>query len=131
MGSFSQPEYVDATFYVVVRPTWSRYQRDDRDRPVLEAAKLERATQGRPGSLRGDAVVTRLTLRIDAAALLPLQPQAIVHVRADDVEVIEVTADQPAEGCPSCDAGPEAILNRPESDTWECQACGAEGGGHR
>jgi hypothetical protein len=92
-----QPDHVDATFYAVIQPSWSRYLRDDRGRPVLEGARVDRITQGRPGQVRGDSVVTRLTLRVDASALLPLQPQAVVHIHADDVEVIEVTADAPEE----------------------------------
>lgn len=90
-----QPEHVDATFYAVITPTWSRYSRDDKNRPLLDGASVERITKKRPGNVRGDSVVTRLTLRVDSAALLPLQPQAIVHIHADDVEVIEVTADSP------------------------------------
>lgn len=90
-----QPEYVDATVYAVVVPKWSRYWKDDRGRPLLEGASVDRVTKQRPGQVRGDAVVTRLTLRVDAAALLPLQPQAVVHIHADDVEVIEVTAEDP------------------------------------
>lgn len=90
-----QPDHVDATFYAVVIPSWSHHRRDDRGRPVLEGASVERITKNRPGAVRGDAVVTRLTLRVEATALLPLQPQAVVHIRADDVEVIQVTADTP------------------------------------
>jgi hypothetical protein len=90
-----QPDHVDATFYAVITPAWSRWNKDDRGRPLLEGASVDRITKNRPGQVRGDAVVTRLTLRIDATALLPLQPQAVVHIHADDVEVIEVIADAP------------------------------------
>lgn len=93
--TWKQPPHVDATFYAVVRPEWHRYLKDDKGRPILDGAKVERITQARPKQVAGDAVVTRLTLRVDAAALLPLQPQAIVHITADDVEVIQVTADAP------------------------------------
>jgi hypothetical protein len=92
-----QPDHVDATFYAIIAPSWSRHRTDDRGRPLLEGASVERITKNRPGAIRGDAVVTRLTLRVDATALLPLQPQAVVHIHADDVEVIEVIADAPAE----------------------------------
>lgn len=44
--------------------------------------------------------MTRLTLRIDSAALLPLQPEAVIHIHAGDVELIEVTADAPTEETP-------------------------------
>jgi hypothetical protein len=96
--TWNQPKYVDATFYAVVRPEWHRYLKDDKNRPVLDGAKVERITQKRPDKVAGDAVVTRLTLRVDATALLPLQPQAIVHITADDIEVITVTADSPEDG---------------------------------
>ncbi|MCR1785336.1 hypothetical protein KVF89_22540 [Nocardioides carbamazepini] len=94
----TQPDHVDATFYAIITPSWSRHRRDDRGRPLLEGASVDRITKGRPSTVRGDAVVTRLTLRIDSTALLPLQPQAVVHIHADDVQVIEVTADEPTEG---------------------------------
>lgn len=94
----TQPKHVDATFYAVIVPKWSGYWKDDDGRPILEGASVDRITQKRPGSVRGDAVVTRLTLRVDAAALLPLQPQAIVHIHADDVDVIQVTANNPEDG---------------------------------
>lgn len=92
-----QPAHVDATFYAVIVPKWSPCWKDDRGLPVLEGASVDKITKQRPGQVRGDAVVTRLTLRVDASALLPLQPQAVVHIHADDVEVIEVTAEDPTE----------------------------------
>lgn len=91
-----QPQHVDATFYAVVTPEWARYSRDAAGRPVLEGAKVERITQNRPQSVRGGAVITRLTLRLDSAALLPLQPQAVIHITAGQVEVIEVAAEDPS-----------------------------------
>lgn len=94
----SQPKTVDATFYAVVVPEWSRYMKDSDGRQILEGAKVERITQGRPGSVRGGGVVTRLTLRLDSAALLPLQPQAIIHISAGQVEVVEVAAEDPRDG---------------------------------
>lgn len=92
-----QPKHVDATFYAVVEPQWGRYswEKDDQGRPILVSAKVDRITQTRPKTIKGDAILTRLTLRIDSAALLPLQPQAVIHIHADDVEVIEVVAEQP------------------------------------
>lgn len=90
-----QPDHVDATVYAVIKPKWSGYWKDDRGRPILESASIDRITKNRPDAVRGGAIVTRLTLRIDAAALLPLQPQAVVHIHAGDVDVIEVTAEDP------------------------------------
>lgn len=92
-----QPEFVEATFYAVIQPEWDRYWKDDRDRPLLKGARLERTLQNRPAKVAGDAVVTRLTLRVDASALLPLQPQAVIHITTDDVEIIHVVADHPDE----------------------------------
>lgn len=93
--SVKQPASVDATFYAVVEPKWSQWQKDAQDRPVLTGAAVTKITQGRPGKIAGSAVLTRLTLRVDSAALLPLQPEAIIHIRPGDVEVIEVTAAAP------------------------------------
>lgn len=86
----SQPKFVDATFYAVVVPEWDRHWKDDSGRPRLNGAKVDRITQKRPERISGGAVVTRLTLRIDATALLPLQPQAVIHISPGQVEVIEV-----------------------------------------
>jgi hypothetical protein len=90
-----QPKSVDATFYAVVTPEWSRWGKDDNGRPILDGAKVERITQNRPTTVKGGAVVTRLTLRIDATALLPLQPQAVIHITPGQVEVIDVVAEDP------------------------------------
>jgi hypothetical protein len=92
-----QPKFVDATFFAVVVPVWAPAWRgkDANGRPILEGAKVEKITQTRPSVVRGGGVVTRLTLRLDSAALLPLQPQAVIHITPGQVEVIEVLADDP------------------------------------
>lgn len=95
-----QPATVDATFYAVVVPEWTS-GRDAQGRPILRGAKVERITQGRPGFVRGGGVVTRLTLRLDSAALLPLQPQAVIHIAAGQVEVIEAEATDPRDEVPA------------------------------
>jgi hypothetical protein len=92
-----QPTYVDATFYAVIVPQWSKWYEDGKGRPILQGAKVDRITQTRPGSVKGGGVVTRLTLRLDAEALLPLEPQAIIRISPGEVDVIEVTADAPSE----------------------------------
>lgn len=91
----NQPSYVDATFYAVITPQWSKWYEDGQGRAILEGAKVDRITQTRPTTVRGGGVSTRLTLRVDAAALLPLEPQAIIRISAGEVEVIEVTAHAP------------------------------------
>ena len=93
-----QPQHADAAVYAVVVPVWSSYHRDAQGRPLLEGAKVERMTQKRPtGRLPSGGIVTRLVLRVDAAALLPLQPEAVIHVRAGEVDLIEVEAIDPRE----------------------------------
>lgn len=94
----TQPDHVDAAVYAVVVPVWSRHHRDAQDRPILEGAKVDRITQQRPaGRIPSGGIVTRLILRLDAAALLPLQPEAVIHVRAGEVDLIEVEAVDPRE----------------------------------
>jgi hypothetical protein len=90
-----QPDYVDATFYAVIVPEWSHYT--ENGRRLLRGAQVDRINQKRPEVVRGGGVVTRLTLRLDAQALLPLEPQAIIHISPGQVDVIEVTADAPSE----------------------------------
>lgn len=95
----SQPTTVDAAFYAVIKPNWHPYLTDSAGRPVLEGATVERITKNVPQTVRGEAFVTRLTLRIDADALLPLQPQAVVHISADQgAMVIETSAEAPEAG---------------------------------
>ena len=91
-----QPTYVDATFYAVITPKWG-YGVDERGRTILRGATVDRITQKRPGVIKGGGVVTRLTLRLDAEALLPLEPQAIIRISPGEVDVIEVVADAPSE----------------------------------
>lgn len=93
----NQPPYVDATFYAVITPQWSKWYEDERGRTILEGAKVDRITQTRPTTVKGGGVVTRLTLRLDAEALLPLEPQAIIRISPGEVDVIEVVADAPSE----------------------------------
>lgn len=99
MGSGKQPEYVDAKCYLTIEPQWERTSwlgTDDKDRPILKGARIVSMTQNRPtGNRKAGAVVTNLTLRIDAEALLPLQPDAVIHIRAGDVETIHIYADAP------------------------------------
>lgn len=101
----TQPDHVDAAVYAVVVPVWSRHHRDAQDRPILDGAKVDRIThhQARAGRIPSGGIVTRLILRLDAAALLPLQPEAVIHVRAGEVELIEVEAVNPREA-PTPDA---------------------------
>jgi hypothetical protein len=93
--SIEQPEHVDATFFAVVQPIWSRYVTQD-GKPILEGAKVDRITQTRPRrDVAAGSVVTRIILRLDADALLPLQPEAVIHVHAGQVETIQVAAVDP------------------------------------
>lgn len=90
-----QPEYVDATFHVIIKPEWGRGS-DDQGRQILRGAKLDRATLTRPGSMpRGGGVIARITVRLDADCLLPLVPDAVIHVHAGDVETIRVEVEPP------------------------------------
>jgi hypothetical protein len=92
-----QPEHVDVTFYATIVPEWSANARDEQGRPVLQGAKVDKVTQNRPErATRAGTIVTRLTLRVEAAALLPLQPEAVIHIKAGDAAVIEVVAEDPA-----------------------------------
>lgn len=96
-----QPAHVDATFYAQVEPRWARphpYWDDASGNPHLEGAAVIALTQSRPRKPRSGVVVTKLTLRLPASAFLPLQPEAIVVVPSDMIElgsVIEVQASDP------------------------------------
>lgn len=95
-----QPQHVDVSAYLTIEPKWAtgRYNVDDKDRPILEGGRIAGVTQNRPsGHRKTGAIVTRVTFRIDAEAFLPLQPEAVIHIGAGDVGLIEVTADAPEE----------------------------------
>lgn len=100
-----QPKYVDVVTYLTVEPKFSDgkqpWRRDDQDRPLLEGGRVVSATAKRPErKTRTGTVVTQVTLRIEAAAFLPLMPRAVIHIGASDVEVIEVKAHDPAYPAP-------------------------------
>lgn len=96
MGTYKQPESADATFYAIVTPKWgSGWKKDEKDRPILEGAKVERITQSRPQSMpKGGGVVVRLTVRIPSPAFLPLSPEAVIEVGMDDLETITVLTEE-------------------------------------
>lgn len=96
----NQPDTVDAKFYVVVQPDWGR-SADDQGRPILRGASLSKATKTHPGVMPpGGGVVVHMTIRLDADCLLPLRPDAVIHVHAGDVETIQVHVEPPEETLP-------------------------------
>lgn len=97
MGRATQPETVTATVYLVAEPRWRTWLTDDQDRPILEGARIIKATQSRP-SVPREGVILKLALEIPAGAFLPLQPEAVIRVSLDDTETIRATARDPREG---------------------------------
>lgn len=94
--SSAQPKEVEVEFFLLVTPEWSRHLRDDSGRPILTGIKAERITKGRPEVVRGGGIVTKLAVVIDAGAFVPLQPEAVIHIGATEVEVIhEIVATHP------------------------------------
>lgn len=87
----SQPEHVTVEVYAVIVPQWRSgpYYHDENGHPILDGAKVDRITQRRPEIVRGGGVVTRLRFEIDAAALLPLTPQATIRITQADTVVIQ------------------------------------------
>lgn len=93
-----QPDKVRASFYATVEPQWKTgsYWTDDKDRPILDSVKVVGITQKKPkGRTKAGAIITRLTLEFDANAFLPLQPEAVIKIGADQFEMVEVEADAP------------------------------------
>lgn len=72
-----QPETVDATFFVQLKPRWSQYYSVD---PALLGATVKNVTQNRPKQPEGGTVTVKLTLRLPAGAFLPLRPEATVVI---------------------------------------------------
>jgi hypothetical protein len=95
-----QPDHVDVPVYLLVEPRWAsnRFARDDQDRPILTGARVVKATQQRPSVGPRGGVITKITLRIDAGAFLPLQPEAVVHIHPGEAETVEVEASDPRDG---------------------------------
>lgn len=93
-----QPETVTATFYAVVEPEWNLYGgKDANGNSILDGAKVTKITQKKPASMKAPGVVVRLDLKIDSAALLPLQPTAVIEIHPGDVSPIECSAFNPGE----------------------------------
>lgn len=93
-----QPEKVQAEFYVLVEPVWKdAWHTDEAGERVLESAKAVRLTQKRPTGLSRGAVVTKLTLQLDASTFLPLRPEAVIEVLPGSTETILATASDPRE----------------------------------
>lgn len=94
-----QPTHVDVPVYLLVEPTWRdhRYSwnKDDQGRQILDGAKVVKATQKRPSVGPKGGVITKITMRFEAGAFLPLQPEAIVVIGVNDSETIVVTTEAP------------------------------------
>lgn len=94
-----QPEQVEVDFYLTLTPEWSRHLKDDNKRPILTGVRAEKITKTRPEMVRGGGLVTKIGIMVDAGAFVPLQPEAVIHVGATEVQVIhEVEAVDPSAG---------------------------------
>lgn len=92
-----QPKEVEVEFYLVLTPEWSRHLKDKGGRPILTGMRAERITKNRPDTVRGGGIVTKIGVVIDAGAFVPLQPEAVIHIGATEVQVIhQVEASNPA-----------------------------------
>ena len=94
----NQPDHVDIAVYLLVEPRWQHYGKDDQGRPILSGGRVVKATQQRPTVGKAGGVITKVTLRIDAGAFLPLQPEAVVHIHPGNAETVEVVALDAREG---------------------------------
>ena len=91
-----QPEQVEVEFYLTLIPEWSRHLKDENKRPILTGVKADRITKTRPEVVKGGGLVTKLGIVVDAGAFVPLQPEAVIHVGATEVQVIhQVEAREP------------------------------------
>jgi len=78
-----QPAFVDATFYVQVRPIWDRWGSDIAGNKIIEGAKLANVTIAKPGQQQSGTVLVKMTIRVPAGAFLPLAPEAVVVIPED------------------------------------------------
>lgn len=85
----TQPEQVEVEFYLTLVPEWSRHLRDANKRPILTGVKADKITKTRPDMVRGGGLVTKVGIVVDAAAFVPLQPEAVIHISTHDVTVIQ------------------------------------------
>lgn len=93
----AQPEAVDATVYLQLKPDLHNWWKDGSDNPILQGAKVIAMTQGRPEKPKPGTVLVKVTIRTPAGAFLPLSPEAIVVIpEAMTVTTpIEVEASDP------------------------------------
>lgn len=88
---------VDATFYVQIEATRSRWEKNAAGEPAVDSAKAVRITQARPQRQAPGTVMVKLTVRLPVAAFDPLRPEAIVEIPASLTEAapVEVVAEPP------------------------------------
>lgn len=100
----NQPDSVLAECYLTIEPVFRSYGKDAQGRPVLDSARVVGVTKNRPERRsRVGTIVTKLALRIDSAAMLPLLPEVEIKISAGEVEAIEAEAVDP--GFPIEDEG--------------------------
>jgi hypothetical protein len=91
---------VDATFYVQIEATRTRWRTNAAGEPAVDSAKAVRITQSRPRTQAPDTVMVKLTVRLPVAAFDPLRPEAVVVVPESLTEAapVEVVAIDPHDG---------------------------------
>lgn len=87
---------VETTVYLQLEPLWSSYRGSD-GQPTVRGVKVTKITQQRPKRINGVAV--KLTVKLPAAAFLPLAPTVVVDVPEGALEFEpEVSVELPAGG---------------------------------
>lgn len=102
MSARTPAGFVDATCYLVIEATRSRYGTSNPDtglRPI-ESTRAAALRIGRPLRLAKDQVAVKVTVRLPSAAFDPLQPTALITVPEDLIQrgPIEVEASDATNG---------------------------------
>lgn len=66
-----------AEAYLVLEPKWNRCFAGE---PRLDGFTIARITQKRPSTVRGDAVVMKVAIRVPEAAFKPIAPSVTIEV---------------------------------------------------
>ncbi len=97
MPAKQQPESVVAECYLTIEPTHSSWAYDDKDRKILEGARIVSMTKSQPErQVRAGTIVTKVKIRIPSRLLLPLLPVVEIVLSDSDIEtVIQAQAEDP------------------------------------
>lgn len=83
-----------ATFYAIIKPTWSRGYPPDKVK--VSSLRVDRITHEVPRKISKDEMVCKLNIDVDPKVFEPLRPVVDIVIPVDAIEArVHVTAEPP------------------------------------